>query len=59
MQSPIEKEVIKIIQNHKKELTKTDIKEIIAEVMPDLDQMIAKHVKDHFVAIANYIKDSF
>ena len=58
LKSPLEKEVIKIIKNYQKELTKTDIQKIVKEIIPDLDQMIAKHMKDHFQAIASYIQNS-
>jgi hypothetical protein len=57
--SPLEKEIIKIVEKHHKELSKKDIKEIVNTAMPNLDRLIAEHVKDHFLAIADYIKKSF
>ncbi len=57
--SPLEKEVIKIIEKHNKTLIKKDIKNIIEAAMPNLDRLIAKQVKEHFTAIAEHIQKTF
>jgi hypothetical protein len=57
--SPLEKEVIKIIEKHDKNLTKKDIKDIIETAMPNLDRLIANKVKEHFTVIAEHIQETF
>ena len=57
--SPLEKEIIKVVEKHQKELTKKDIKEIIDTAMPNLDKLIANKVKEHFLILAEYIQKKF
>jgi len=57
--SPLEKEVIKIIEKHDKSLIKKDIKDIIEAAMPNLDRLIANKVKEHFTVIAEHIQKKF
>ncbi len=59
VKSPLEKEIIKIVAKQQKELTRRDMKEIVKEIMPDIDRLIATCVKDHFTALADYINNSF
>ncbi len=57
--SPLEKEVIKIIEKYNKTLIKKDIKDIITAAMPNLDRLIANKVKEHFTVIAEHIQTKF
>ncbi len=56
---PLEKEIIKIVMKHQKEITQRDAQKIVKEILPDIDKLIASRVKDHFTALADYINKSF
>lgn len=58
-QSPLEKEILKVVKKSQQELTKKDVEKIVKAVMPDLDKLIAEKVKKHFLALAEHISNSF
>jgi hypothetical protein len=41
------------------EVGKDQIKKLVIELLPSLDEIITKHVKEHFVFLSNKIKESF
>lgn len=49
----------KIIYEREKEITEEDIKEIIQEAIPDIDELISKKIKQHFREISQYIFEKF
>ena len=62
-ESPLEKEVINIIKKYNRttqmEITKEDMKNILDEMMPMIDELIAKQVKKHFNQIGLFLAGKF
>lgn len=48
-----------IVKDCNKEIDKKDIKSIMKQLLPDIDEVISKQVKRHLVEIAEYILDNF
>jgi hypothetical protein len=52
----LQQEIFEIVnesmKNSNRDLTKAELKQLIKEVMPNIDSMIAKHVKQHLRSIA-------
>ena len=61
--SPLEKEVLNIIKKYNREvqleIATEDLKGLIQQMTPQIDQLIANKVKQHFVEIANFISEKF
>ena len=47
--------VKKIIKDYDSELTKNDFKEIVNEIIPEIDRIISMKIKEHFIELAKYI----
>lgn len=58
-QELLESMVTDIIKKHETQLTRDEVKEIVDELAPNLDLIIAKRVKEHFVALAYAILEKF
>ena len=61
--SPLEKEVLNIIKKYNREvqleIVSEDIKSVLQQMTPIIDQMIANKVKQHFVELAEFITSRF
>ncbi len=61
--NPVEEYLISLISEQMKkreiEIKKSDAKQIVSNIIPEIDIMIAKRVKQHFIEIADFIKDKF
>jgi len=61
--SPLEYEILSIMERSLKEtqlkITKDDIKEIVHNMMPDLDKMIADKIQNHFIEIGEFLLKKF
>ena len=55
----IDQLIEEIIDEKLQKLTKADIKAIVDEAMPDLDQLIANKIKEHFYQIGNFLAEKF
>ena len=54
------KEIIEqVIEERELNLAAEDIKCIVKEIMPDLDEMISKKVKQHFFAMGLMLMENF
>jgi hypothetical protein len=61
--SPIEAEIIRMVNNIFKvkdlELHETEVKQIVRELLPDIDALIARKVKQHFYEIGSFLVEKF
>ena len=57
--NPIDQMIEEIIDEKLSKLTKADVREIVNEAMPDLDQLIANKIKEHFYQIGNFLVEKF
>ena len=55
----LNKLVEEAIKSSNKKLTEQEIKDIVINIMPNLDQMIANKIKEHFTMIAEFIQEKF
>lgn len=55
----LEKMVKDIIKKEQVKLTREETKQIINELLPDLDEIVAKKVKQHLVILADAITQKF
>lgn len=58
-QEMLEKMVKDIIRKEQANLTREETKQIVKELLPDLEEIVAKKVKEHFVILADAIKQKF
>ena len=49
----------RLIQSIQIKLSKQEVKEIIENIIPDMDKLIASKVKQHFVEISEFIINKF
>lgn len=47
------------VRNSQVELTKAEIKSIVYELLPNIDELISIKVKKHFLEIGEYIVNKF
>jgi len=59
LQKSIDEVVKNSVKSLNKKLTEQEIKDIIINIMPNLDQMIANKIKEHFTMIAEFIQEKF
>jgi hypothetical protein len=59
LEKEIEKTILNILENQKTNLGKEDIKEIMKEIIPTLDNLISKQIKNHLVFISKIILEKF
>lgn len=45
----------KIVEKHESVIKKEDAKQIVQEIIPNLDELISKRIKTHFVEIAQFV----
>jgi hypothetical protein len=57
--SPLETVIEDIIEEKLAKLTESDIKKLVREAMPNIDQMIANKIKEHFYQIGNFLVEKF
>lgn len=57
--SPLEIVIEDLIEQKLDKLTKDDIKELVREVMPDIDAIIANKIKEHFYQVGNFLAEKF
>jgi len=48
-----------IVKDFNNEIDQKNIKKIIKQLLPDIDEVISKQVKRHFVELAEYVIDNF
>lgn len=48
-----------IVKDFNNEIDQKNIKKIIKQLLPDIDEVISKQVKRHFVELAKYVIDNF
>ncbi|MHA1802247.1 MAG: hypothetical protein ACTSWJ_10965 [Candidatus Heimdallarchaeaceae archaeon] len=60
---PLESIILEIvneaIRNSQVELTKAEIKSIVYELLPNIDELISVKIKQHFLEIGEYIVSKF
>jgi len=44
-----------VIEQHEYEMSKAELKAIVHELLPNIDELISEKVKQHFLAIGQYI----
>lgn len=49
----------KLIQSIQIKLSKQEVKDIVENIIPDMDKLISSKVKQHFVEIAEFIINNF
>ncbi len=49
----------RLIQSIQIKLSKQEVKEIVENIIPDMDKLIANKVKQHFVEISEFIINKF
>ena len=59
LQKSIDEVVKNSVKSLNKKLTEQEIKDIVINIMPNLDQMIANKIKEHFTMIAEFIQEKF
>jgi hypothetical protein len=59
LESIITQMVNEAVRNSQVELTKAEIKSIVYELLPNIDELISIKVKKHFLEIGEYIVDKF
>ena len=61
--SILEDELNKIIQksvdDYEHSLSKIELKEIISDIMPEIDKLISNKINEHFKELANYVIKNF
>lgn len=61
--SPIEAEIIRMVNKVLKvkdiELQEIEVKQIVRELLPDMDALIARKVKQHFYEIGSFLVEKF
>ena len=55
IESIVEEKTEEILKSKKLDLEKSEVKEIIEELLGDLDDLIAKHVKKHFGILIDFL----
>ena len=55
----LEKLVEDSLKSSQKVLTEQEVKDIVRDLVPNLDQMIANKIKEHLVIIAEFIQEKF
>ena len=62
-ENSLESELIKLIKpivnDCDRKLNESEIKEVVSEIMPEIDKLIANKVIQHFKELANYVIKNF
>jgi hypothetical protein len=59
LDSVLKETIRKECQKYFGEVGKEQIKKLVIELLPAIDDIVSKHVKEHFVFLSNKIKESF
>jgi len=51
--------ITNIIKNYEEKLSREELKQIVNELLPDINLVVSSVVKEHFIQIANFIIEEF
>lgn len=61
--SPLESELMRLIDKVLKDretiISEIEVKQIVRELVPDIDRLIANKMKQHFYEIGNFLVEKF
>lgn len=61
--SPLESELMrlidKVLKDRESSISDSEVRQIVHELLPDIDRLIANKMKQHFYEIGNFLVEKF
>ena len=59
LEDELSKLIQKIVNEYEHKLNESEVKDIVSEIMPEIDNIISIKVTQHFKELANYVIKNF